>query len=71
MNDELLFIEQALWRPLTITKLRNRLKDELKAGRFDRDFEDKLAVRGIPLFMVRKIADSSILKRKYISIRTR
>lgn len=58
MNDELLFIEQALWRPLTITKLRNRLKDELKTGRFDRDFDDKLAARGIPLFMVRKIINS-------------
>lgn len=58
MNDELLLIEECLWKAETITKLRKRLKNELNAGRFNRDFEDKLAARRIPMSIVRKIISS-------------
>jgi hypothetical protein len=63
MDDELLSIEEALWQPKTITRLRTRLRDELEAGHFDRDFEDKLAARNIPLHIVRQIISSH---RSYI-----
>ncbi len=64
MNDELLSIAEAIWRPETIARLRTRLKDELEAGYFDRDFEDKLAIRKIPLYIVRQIISSH---RSYIA----
>jgi hypothetical protein len=63
MNGELPSIPNAFWQPETIARLRTRLKGDLKTGRFDRDFEDKLAVRGISLHSVQQVISSP---RSYI-----
>jgi hypothetical protein len=41
--------EDAVWHPKTIARLRAQVIREFKEGRFNRDFENKLADRGIPL----------------------
>lgn len=51
-DDNFIEIEYRLWRPETIKRLRQRLREELTTGRFGRDFEDKLAMRRISLAMV-------------------
>lgn len=58
MIDDELSIEETLWQPETIIRLRTRLRDEFEAGYFDPDFEDKLAARNIPLYLVRQIINS-------------
>jgi hypothetical protein len=57
------YLDEALWQPKTIAKLLKRLKQEFEQGRFDRDFEDKLADRGISIHIVRQIIGS---RRSYI-----
>jgi len=58
MNDDFFLIEECLWKAETITKLRKRLKNDFNAGFFNRDFEDKLAARRIPMSTVRHIINS-------------
>ena len=58
------WVTETAWQSETVTRLRKRVIQEFREGRFDRDFETKLADRRIPLQVVLNTISS---KQTYIA----